>query len=93
MKLSLLYLPFLVIVGCASTEKINPEAQKVKVMKADPAASCDEKGPVDSTGWDRDPVAISNRFKNQAANMGANYIRLESTTREGFQRGTAFKCP
>ena len=98
MKLGILLLFFghgLLVSGCASGE-LNPNAQTVKLMKNDPPTECAEVGVVNSItpGFSTDnPIEHRNRLKNAAANMGANFVRMETVENTGKLTGTAFKCP
>lgn len=86
----------LLFAGCSSG-KLSGDGQKVKVMKADPPANCTELKVVSNS-----PVAFCdencarNKIRNEAAEAGANYLRLDSTGMTGgspVMSGTAFKCP
>jgi len=88
-------LSVLVLSGCAVA--LKPEAEKVKVMKSDPPSECKDLGVLVSMmnyeGYNR------NELRNRAADLGGNYLRIDSVLAEGGKSnrtqltGTAFKCP
>jgi len=79
--------------GCAVA--LTDAGSRVQVMKSDPPAVCREKGSVSGHAGVATPSASTwarNDLRNQAANAGANYVRLESISGRGEQ-GTAYLCP
>ncbi len=88
--------------GCASLifgpKELTPEGKKVKLMKADPDDQCEEIGGVEgaAAAYEKD-YAAKVRMRNNAAKLGANYVRMETVERisESGPRkytGTAYKC-
>jgi len=78
---------------------LSDSARAISVMKADPPSNCVEVGSMVGYGggmfqkgnWlDNSKIDL----KNKAAELGANYIRLE-TINEYYRTtsGTAYKCP
>ena len=88
----------LVLSGCA-TVALTRAGSSVAVMKADPAPNCREVGDVTGAdnGFSENPMASAkNVMRNQAADLGANYVRLDTASRvQGWLHltGTAFTCP
>ena len=76
----------LTVPACAAAT-LTEAGSRVRVMKADPPAGCQEIGAV--SGGDREKIAI----RNSAGVKGANYVRMETVTPNGNLTGTAFKCP
>ena len=81
--------------GCGTT-KLNANASGVKIMKQDPPENCQDLGPLNSfQGAFRTPgtdLDVRNRIQNRAADLGANYFRMETKVGSNIS-GTAFKCP
>ena len=75
------------LAGCFTT-RLRQGAKNVRLMRADPPKSCEERGYVSSK---KPPDAAKNDVRNQATYIGANYIRFEIFEAEGLY-GTAFKC-
>lgn len=77
--------------ACGGT--LTEAGARVKLMKADPPAGCSEIGGV--SGYTIGPgyqENNKNKLRNQAAEMGANYVRLEQNDSDGNAAGTAFRC-
>ena len=84
------------LAGCAAA--LTPGGQAVRLMKADPPANCQELGTVSGHGgFEASIEKAKNRMRNEAAEMGANYVRWEvvSSSNPGnvSVTGTAYKCP
>jgi hypothetical protein len=79
--------------GCGAS--LSEAGRGVKVMKADPPQGCVEVGSVDGSAKGPDHVErAKNAMRNEAAERGANYVRLETlNTEDGEAAGTAYKCP
>jgi Domain of unknown function (DUF4156) len=89
--------------GCAST-RLTDAGQRVTFSKGDPAKSCKEIGPVNSAVPDGSFVRRANHpldrleeaknlARNNAAKIGANYVRWEASTDDGMNvSGTAYQC-
>jgi hypothetical protein len=88
----------MLIVGCSVA--LKPGAEKVKVMKSDPAPECQELGAIRgaATIASGDIEQPKNDLRNKAMEKGANYVRIDvilyhpSGTIASID-GTAFKCP
>lgn len=102
------------IAGCgvpASSAVLSPMGQTVRVGRSDAEAACVELGPVETThgsgcgmfgrqGTYEDAYVL---FRNRAAELGANYLRLDQQVpphsesgcynQEFTIRGVAFRCP
>lgn len=66
----------------------------VKVNKADPPPACQEVGGVSSYTIGPDyQNKNKNKLRNEAAEKGGNYLRLEQNDSDGNAAGTAFRCP
>ena len=87
--------PFVLAVslgGCGGS--LSAAGTAVKVMKADPPADCTEVGVVSGHAVGPDHRTKSrNKLRNEAAEKGGNYVRLETVAADGGEMGTAFKCP
>jgi hypothetical protein len=73
---------------------LTPAGAKVTLNKADPAAACAEVGGV--SGYTIGPDyqdKNKNKLRNEAAEKGANYVRLEQNDSDGNAAGTAYRCP
>lgn len=84
-----------VILGCASTG-LTAAGAKVQLMKADPPAGCKELGSVDGSHnyvGRANEAASKNVLRNRAADLGANYVRMETVSSAGIIAGTAYQCP
>jgi hypothetical protein len=83
-------------VGCAPVA-LTPGGARVKLMKADPPAGCEDIGSVTGQGFGGDDEDAKIAMRNAAANRGATYVRLDSvkTSKSGPAQygGTAFRCP
>lgn len=87
-------------VGCASAPKVLTDTgRSVKLMKSDAPSDCKELGAVrgEAQLWETEEAA-KNRMRNNAAKMGANYVRMETVEKNsdtGFRlyTGTAYNCP
>jgi len=83
--------------GCGATA-LTAGGQSVKVQKSDPPPGCEEVGFLE--GRSSNLVAnykenARNKLRNQAAERGANYLRLESEVVTGngvAYEATAYKC-
>jgi hypothetical protein len=86
------------VVGLAGTgcgnKTLTEAGARVKLMKHDPPQRCTEVGIV--SGYKVGPNyldRLKNGLRNDAADKGANYVRLETLTSNGNASGTAFRCP
>jgi hypothetical protein len=76
------------LVGCGATA-LTAGGMNVQLMKSDPPIGCQEVGPLTARG--NEPRI---NIRNDAAKLGANYVRLETISNYGAQAsGTAYKCP
>jgi len=81
------------LVACGGGSLTQAGAQ-VKLMKADPPAGCKERGGVSSYTIGPDyQEKNKNKLRNEAAEKGANYVRLEQNDSDGNASGTSFTCP
>lgn len=85
----------LLLTACAST-RLKPEAAGVIVSQDPPAAECKSLGSVDSythvnISNARENVLV-NVLKNNAHEMGGNYVQLEEATKLKHA-GRVFSCP
>jgi hypothetical protein len=83
-----------VLGGVACGGSLTEAGARVKLMKADPPPTCTEVGSV--SGYKVGPNyqdRLKNDLRNDAADKGANYVRLETLTSDGNASGTAFRCP
>ena len=85
----------LVLSTMACGGSLSKAGAAVKVMKADPPQGCSELGAVSGRAIGPDHIERSkNGMRNEAAEKGANYVRLENLdTENGYAAGTAYKCP
>lgn len=91
MKFLIMFLVLIFFIGCATT--VTQQGAKVKIGKADPPKSCEELGDVTASSFYFCMEQCQrNRLRNNAAEIGANYLRLDSTSPTG-SAGIAFKCP
>jgi len=75
--------------GPAATTPISAAGKRVKVLKGDPAGSCEELGPVSVThgngcGGFGEAGTYDGAYallKNEAGARGANYVRIDATRR------------
>ncbi len=82
-----------VLVGCGGSTLTQSGAQ-VKLMKADPPPACKEVGGVSSyTIGPSYQEKNKTKLRNEAAEKGANYVRLEQNDSDGNAAGTAYLCP
>jgi len=84
----------LVLASAACGGSLSQAGAQVKLMKNDPPPGCAEVGGV--SGYTVGPnyqERVKNKLRNDAADRGANYVRLETLTSDGNASGTAFKCP
>lgn len=84
------------IAACAVP--LSEGGKKVRLMKADPPAECQERGSVRGQADGANSTATLERAKNDmrnnAAAMGANYVRMETAQADtGEVSGTAYSCP
>lgn len=82
------------LVGCSTA--LTDSGKRVQLMKSDPPSECTEVGGVDGRSGSEDTA--KNDMRNKAAELGANYVRYESTGYPNFGwgrtvNGTAYKCP
>ena len=82
---------FISLAGCAG---LSPAEKRIGIYKADPPANCEDLGAVNGWGTvlgtqdeERD------NMRRRAARKGANYIRLETSSKHMSESGTAFRCP
>ena len=79
-----------------SPNELTEGGKRVQLMKSDPPPGCVELKSItgDASGAG---AAIGERSRvatrNMAANLGANYVRMETVDRYGIITGTAYKCP
>lgn len=91
----------LLLGACLPTVTATPEGQRVKLMKADPPAGCEELRDVEGSDTGlvesgADQESAKARLKNAAASVGANYVRMETVEKSGSTvrfHGTAYRCP
>ena len=85
----------LFFLNACSAKTLTPEGLRVRTMKADPPFICEEISTVSGSAIFDNVAKI--RMRNEAGELGANYIRLESAMKGGgldvTYTGTAFKCP
>lgn len=65
-------------------------------MKSDPPAECEEVGSVSASGYKcfgGDEACAKDSMRNDAADMGANYVRYETYNPNSGGSGTAYRCP
>ncbi|HVH47873.1 MAG TPA: DUF4156 domain-containing protein [Labilithrix sp.] len=73
---------------------LSPEGAKVTLNKADPPSGCTEAGGVSSYTIGPDyQEKNKNKLRNEAAEKGANFVRLEQNDSDGNASGTAYRCP
>ncbi len=90
------YVGVILIVGVtllSSCATMTPQAQAVKLIKADPDPSCVEVKSLSYGGLSE--VAAKNRLKIGADKLGADTVRMETLVSDGTSfriGGTAFKC-
>ena len=93
MKLTVLFLALFVF--ACSTKPIVPKGEDVKVSREAADKDCKDLGPVRGTVQGTKPnveKAIEN-MKQEAANKGANYVKMETASDYGTSvRGTAYDC-
>ncbi len=78
--------------GCGST----PEKKQINVqlMKSDPPMGCQMVGDIQSKGDDMNEAKA--HLRQQAADKGGNYVRLDALSMAGgdaIAAGAAFHCP
>lgn len=79
-----------------SSRPIVSTASDVKVSREIPDKSCREVGPVRGTtqGTKPDVEKAIEDMKKEAADKGANYVKMETSSSYGTAAfGTAFECP
>jgi hypothetical protein len=70
---------------------LTEQGSQVKLLKADPPADCKEVGSVSAYMVGPNfQERLKNKMRNDAAQKGANYVRLENLTSDGNAAGTAF---
>ena len=96
-------LSLLAATGCASSQ-LTAAGRLVQLGKGDPPRSCKEIGPVNSAVGDgtfmrraNHPLnrleEAKNLARNNAAKLGANYVRWDASTADGMDvSGTAYRC-
>lgn len=82
------------LVACSS-KPIVPKGEDVKVSREEAGKDCKDLGSVRGTVTGTKPnleKAIEN-MKQEAANKGANYVKMETASDYGTSvRGTAYDC-
>jgi hypothetical protein len=81
------------LIGCGGGA-LTQAGSAVTLNKSDPASGCKEVGGV--SGYTIGPDyqdKNKNKLRNEAAEKGANYVRLEQNDSDGNASGTAYKCP
>ena len=92
---SLSLLTLLLLTACSTT--VLAEGSSTDLMVGDPVKQCLEIGSVQGSRVNGGGLLPSrdesgkNRMNNQAARLGANYVRLENID-ETWVIGTAYKC-
>jgi hypothetical protein len=88
---ALLPLLWLVLtIGC-SPVALTEAGKNVRTITSDPPATCEDIGTVYGRG---DSEEIKNGMRNEAAEKGANYVRMETyNPMTAGGSGTAFRCP
>jgi len=86
----------ILLTSCGSVQ-LTDAGSRVRVMKADPPAECQELGAAlgSATGL-AGPALIEEAkidARNKAGEMGANYLRWDTVDERGSVTGTAYKCP
>src|SRR5262249_50408712 len=84
--LPLLALLALLILGCAATVTLAPNASDIRTGKADPSGNARQLGPVTGTdgsgcgliGYRGTPERAYTKLKNHAAALGADYVQIYS---------------
>ena len=100
-KFSIILFCILTLLGCATTASLSSMGKGVKLGKSDPDTACKELESLDIKNSWGTPTDSKNLLRNKAADLGANYVRLDSLTsltiagdNAGYMiSGTAFKCP
>ena len=78
---------------------LTERGKTVQLMKADPPFGCKEidsvKGADGGLIGDYDKNFTKNKaiIRNMAADIGANYVRIEAVSVKGEITGTAYYCP
>ncbi len=86
------FLGLLGLSACA-TVQLSEAGVKVKLMKSDPPSGCEEVSAVSAYSVGPNyQESLKNKLRNQAAEKGANYVRLDMLESNGNASGTAFKC-
>jgi hypothetical protein len=78
-----------------SSQPVIPEGENVKVSREAPGENCINLGPVTGTvrGTKPDVEKAIEDMKQEAANKGANYVKMETASSYGTSvRGTAYDC-
>lgn len=87
-------LPLLASLAACGGGALTQAGAQVTLNKADPPKGCVEKGGV--SGYTIGPdyqERNKNKLRNEAAEKGANYVRLEQNDSDGNASGTAYACP
>jgi hypothetical protein len=72
---------------------LTPAGSAAKIMKGDPPAECEELGDVNGSAMGFCDLECQKlRMRNEAGELGANYVRYEVAAATG-STGTAFRCP
>jgi hypothetical protein len=85
---------FLLIAACSSTGCVSggaPEHQVTIGLEAD--AGCEKMGKIKCASWSK--PELKTKLKTQAAELGANYVKLSSVVRNGHgyeAHGIALFC-
>jgi hypothetical protein len=84
----------LVLFTGACAPKLSIKGQAVKIAKAEPPQGCKDVGVVSAPSY---VSGLEERtyttLKNEAAEKGGNYVRLDSVNSAGQYTATVFKCP
>jgi hypothetical protein len=94
MKKLLFVVGALVLSGC--TVVLSAAGKNVQLMKDDPPRGCKEVGSVKGVGINGALDEAKIDVRNNAAGMGANYVRWETLDQRGAApvlTGTAYSCP
>ncbi len=87
---------FIVLTGTGCVGSLSPKGARVEIAAAEPPATCHAVGPVHAEaslvigGRVEDKVNVE--VRNEAAEMGANYVRVQSLLPSSIT-GTAYACP
>ena len=82
------------LAACAA---LHPHLPSIELMRADPPEACTRKAYVNALGYSRE--TIQRDLKVKAAQLGANFVRLDAIDDPGLPgwlkrgQGTAYICP